>query len=221
MLKWSRKKFNPWVIEKSFTQKIGSEPATIRSNNESKIALKSQTKKKAKSSNYRVTICSTFSRKDRSWNIRSRRHQPKKRPDPHPRLQNLGYWKIRHWNKERVQPLGCARNNLDKNRKHCFYSTPTDLKKKKPPRFIEFPGKQVKTKVYQYYERPMTCKTCLRYGHTVKIYRKTIAACARCSSEGHNKDECTSTEIRCWYCRADYQAFSSDCPIFKRETEII
>ena len=67
----------------------------------------------------------------------------------------------------------------------------------------------------------MSCKTCLKYGHTVKRCRETIATCARCSNLGHNKDKCTSTQIRCYHCGADPQTFSSNCPIFRRKQEII
>ena len=69
-------------------------------------------------------------------------------------------------------------------------STPPILtfKEKELPRFIEVPGEQVKTKVFDYYERPMSCKTCLRYGYTAKRCRETIATCTRCSCQGHNKD---------------------------------
>ena len=65
----------------------------------------------------------------------------------------------------------------------------------------------------------MSCKTCLRYGHTVKRCHETIATCAKCSCQGHNKDKCTSTEVRRSHCGDDHQAFSRNCPIFKRETE--
>ena len=49
-------------------------------------------------------------------------------------------------------------------------STPLLLtfKEKEPQRFIKIPGEQAKSKAYEYYERPMSYKTCLRYGHTVK-----------------------------------------------------
>ena len=39
---------NLWAIEKSFTQEIRSKPATIRSNNESEIAIEISNEKKAK-----------------------------------------------------------------------------------------------------------------------------------------------------------------------------
>ena len=102
-------------------------------------------------------------------------------------------------------------------------STPLLLtfKEKEPPIFIEIPGEQAKTKVYEYSERPMNCKTCLRYGHTVKRCREKIATCARCSCQGQNKYKCISTEARCCHCKGDHQAFSRNCPIFKIETEIV
>ena len=67
----------------------------------------------------------------------------------------------------------------------------------------------------------MSCKTCPIYGHTVKTIHETIAACAKCSCQAHNKDKCTSTEVRCWHLGDDHQALSRNCPIFKKETEIV
>ena len=45
-------------------------------------------------------------------------------------------------------------------------STPLQLisNEKEPPKFIKIPGEQAKTKVCEYYERPMSCKTCLNMG---------------------------------------------------------
>ena len=52
---------------------------------------------------------------------------------------------------------------------------------------MEISGEQAKTEDNEYYERPMSCKTCLRYGHTVKKCHETIATCAKCSCQGHKK----------------------------------
>ena len=84
-------------------------------------------------------------------------------------------------------------------------STPVRLtfKEKEKPRFIEIPGEQAKTKVHELYERPMSCKTCLRYGHTLKSSHETKATCARCSSEGLNNYKWTSTEITYYLSGAD------------------
>ena len=94
------------------------------------------------------------------------------------------------------------------------------FKEKEPPRCIEIPGEKAKTKVYVFYERPMRCETCLRYGHTVKRWHEPIEACAKCSCHGHNKNMCTSTEDRRCHCGDYHQSFSRNCPVFKRETEI-
>ena len=67
----------------------------------------------------------------------------------------------------------------------------------------------------------MSCMTCRRYGHTMKRCRETIATCARRSCQEHIKDKCTSTEVRYCHCGEDHQAFLRNCPIFKRETEIV
>ena len=40
--------FNPWAIEKSFTQKIGVKPATIESVNESEIVIEITNEKRSK-----------------------------------------------------------------------------------------------------------------------------------------------------------------------------
>jgi len=44
----NKRKFNPWAIEKSSTQKIGSKPATIRSNNGSEFVTEISNYKKSK-----------------------------------------------------------------------------------------------------------------------------------------------------------------------------
>ena len=156
-----------------------------------------------------------------SLNIRLRQNQPKLRSDLHLRLKNPWYWRLYQWNKERAQPFWCAKSKFDRNLKHYFHSTHTDFQRTRPTEIHRNPGRTRKTEVYEYHEIPMGCKTCLRYGHTVKRCRETIATCARCSNQRHNEDKCTSTEVRCCHYGADYQAFSRSCPIFKRETEII
>ena len=58
-----KRKFNPWAIEKSSTQEIGSQSATIRSNNESEFFNEISTEKKQKSSNSKIDMFSTIPRK--------------------------------------------------------------------------------------------------------------------------------------------------------------
>ena len=102
-------------------------------------------------------------------------------------------------------------------------STPLLLtfKEREPPIFIEIPGEQAKTKIYEHYEILISCKKCLRCGHTKKECHEAIAMCARCSCQGPDTDKCTSTEVRCFHCGDDHQVFSRSCLIFKREIEIV
>ena len=46
--KFDPEKFNPWTIEKSFTQEIGSQPTTIRSNNKSEFVVEFSNEKESK-----------------------------------------------------------------------------------------------------------------------------------------------------------------------------
>ena len=57
---------------------------------------------------------------------------------------------------------------MHKNKKHCFYSTSTDFQRKRTTGNQINPGRTSKTKVFGYFERPMSCKTYPRYGHIVK-----------------------------------------------------
>ena len=62
------------------------------------------------------------------------------------------------------------------NQKHYSHSTPTDFKRKRTNEIQRNPWKKkAKTKVYEYYEKPMSCKKCDNYGHTVNRFHKIIA----------------------------------------------
>ena len=52
------------------------------------------------------------------------------------------------------------------------------FKDKEPLRFIEIPGEQAKTEAYDYFERPISYKKCLKYGHTVSRCHETKVTCA-------------------------------------------
>ena len=43
---------------------------------------------------------------------------------------------------------------------------------KEPIKYLEIPGEEAKTKVYEYYEMPMSFKKCLEYGHMLKRCHK-------------------------------------------------
>ena len=61
------------------------------------------------------------------------------------------------------------------------------FREKEPPKFLNIIGEQSKTKVFEYFERPMMCQDCLDYGHTTKRCQKSTPICAKCNTKGHSK----------------------------------
>ena len=90
----------------------------------------------------------------------------------------------------------CKKQLAKKNKNITFTPFLLTFKEREPPGFLEIPEEQAKTKVYEFYERPMSCKKFLKYGHTVKGCHETIVTCARCRNQVHNKDKCTSNEVK-------------------------
>ena len=96
-----------------------------------------------------------------------------------------------------------ARNN---NRaKPLLLTFCTDL-----PQYIDVPGELIRTKVYEYKQQPLMCKRCLKYGHGVKHCEKE-QRCAKCSADGHERNECKSMGEKCVHCGKDHQAGERGC----------
>ena len=111
------------------------------------LSLKSQTKRKQNSSNFKFITFSTIPRNCHRWNIRLQKNNSKQRPDLHSRLyHHPWYWQLWKWTKEWVQPFECAKNNLDKNQKHYFHFTPTDFQRKIITEIDRNPAKTSKKK---------------------------------------------------------------------------
>ena len=55
-----KRKFNPWAIEKSFTQAIGSKPDTKRSKNDSEFVIEISNEKSSKILSTITSLCSTL-----------------------------------------------------------------------------------------------------------------------------------------------------------------
>jgi len=85
-----------------------------------------------------------------------------------------------------------------------------------PPNTIEIPGDRLK--VYEYLPRPLFCRKCLEYSHTLK--RCTNAQrCQKCSL-AHKTDECQIESLKCFHCEGDHPAGSSKCIVQEREQQI-
>ena len=67
----------------------------------------------------------------------------------------------------------------------------------------------------------MSCKTCLKYGHTAKRCHETTVTRARRSCQRHNKDKCTSSEVKCYHCGGNHQSYSRNFPVLKNGMEVV
>ena len=64
--------------------------------------------------------------------------------------------------------------------------------------------------VEDYKYRPQQCFHCQRYGHVAKYCRQEDAVCARCSMQGHKRNECTNP-IKCYNCGHPHFANDKNC----------
>ena len=62
------------------------------------------------------------------------------------------------------------------------------------PSYIDVPVEQAKTKLYEIKPKPLMCRKCLKYGHSVKYCRGNLS-CARCGRANHEADECQESKI--------------------------
>ena len=74
-------------------------------------------------------------------------------------------------------------------------------------------------KVSTYIPNPVRCFKCQKFGHG-RGQCKGREICFRCSEEGHDGINCTNT-IKCYNCKESHMSSSKDCPIYKKEKEIL
>ena len=88
------------------------------------------------------------------------------------------------------------------------------------PTYLSIPGEQALTKVYAYKNKPLLCQKCLAYGHSGSRCVQNVR-CARCNSEGHQRDECDGEDVQCYHCNETHITGSKLCPRYKLEEEIL
>ena len=78
----------------------------------------------------------------------------------------------------------------------------------------------IKDKIEKYNERPMRCSHCQKFGHKAKKCSSKLKICPRCSMPAHENSTCEDP-IRCYNCAGDHQAYSTTCPKYMMEEEIL
>ena len=79
------------------------------------------------------------------------------------------------------------------------------------PEYIKIPGEAQRTKLYEYKQRPMQCKKCQQYGHTINRCRAEYTMCGKCSAIGHGSDSCEAADLKCCHCGEPHTAWNRKC----------
>jgi len=91
-----------------------------------------------------------------------------------------------------------------------------------PPEFVRIPGESLRTRVTEYFDRPKQCKNCQEYGHTARFcFNLNNPRCGRCSLLGHGTTNCTSEEIKCYYCGEKHTAWNKKCSEYIFQSEVL
>ena len=92
--------------------------------------------------------------------------------------------------------------------------------REKLPLCLDIPGKNMKSKVYEYKERPAMRKKCLQYGHTKNSCRDN-QRCAKCGEDNHEVAKCTENEPKCLHCSKDHLTGNYKCVEYRYQEEIV
>jgi hypothetical protein len=85
------------------------------------------------------------------------------------------------------------------------------------PEFIKVGVLHIPTRPY--FPNPMLCYSCFSYGHT-RARCPGPQRCYNCSGDFHGEEECGNASL-CLNCKGDHRPTSRQCPVYKKEVEII
>ena len=75
-------------------------------------------------------------------------------------------------------------------------------------------------KIYEYNDKPMLCKKCLKYGQTENRCSSLSFLCGKCAETGHRFEGCDSEVVKCCSCGGNHVSGHSTCPDRKKEDNI-
>lgn len=89
------------------------------------------------------------------------------------------------------------------------------------PEGIKIPGESRQTRVYEYKEKPMQCKKCQQYNHTMKYCQAETPVCGKCSALDHESNQCVSTILKCCHCSLQHTAWNRKCETNIFHSEVV
>ena len=89
------------------------------------------------------------------------------------------------------------------------------------PEYLEIPGEQSSTKVYEYISKPQICSRCLEFRHGAKYCRSPVQVCGKCDEVGHEKTNCRANTTKCHHCAERHYTGDKQCSVDKYEQEVL
>lgn len=208
-----KRTFSPWAIESCLNQAIKGKPKTIRSKNKTTFTIEISTSKQ------REQIQKTVNIGGFPVTIRETTHSTSPRGIIY--IYEYAVTDFQSFRQGLMERLPISDASLAPWRKsRSPRATPLLLTFRGDiPRYVNIPGEQALTHVYELQPRPMMCRNCQDFGHTAKHCRG-IQTCKKCSDQNHSIDNCTSKTLKCYHCCGPHMTGSGNCPEYRYEVEI-
>ena len=214
MTEQDKRRFTPWLLEKCLEKVLNKKPLTIRSKTKTIFTVEVSSAEESRvmqtlSNLNGIHIKTTI---NTSLNIRKGLTY----------IYNYNLADFPEFRKELMEQYGL----LDVIEPGWIRSRNTKAKpllltfRDEVPQYLDIPGENMKAKVYEYKDRPLLCKMCLRFGHSKKNCQET-QRCAKCSELNHSVEECQSETIKCLHCNEGHQTGNYRCREYKYQEEII
>ena len=207
-----KKALSPWLLEKCFEGSIGSKPKSIRSKNSTTYTVEVTDQKQSA----KIQILKELNGKQ--IQVEKNEHVAVNKGLIH--VYNYNMKNFESFKRSLCEDLGLAdatQATWIKSKNERSIALILDFRGELPT-FVNIPGEQAKTRVFEYTRNPMICKNCSNYNHTAK-YCEQATVCSRCGGEGHksnqrvNDNEIIACEnpAKCLHCGGPHNVGNKFC----------
>ena len=198
-----KKTMSPWLLEKVFSQAIGSGPKSIRSISSSTYVVEAKDQKQSE----KIAQITNLNNKPVQMVVNDKIAISKGLIY----IYNYDMRDFPAFKKEICKDLGAVevtQATWIKNKNELAQPLLVEFRGELPT-YVKIPGEQAMTKVIESIRTPMICKTCQNYNHTAN-YCNREQICRRCSGEGHLAATCT-LDFKCLHCGEPHAVGAKQC----------
>ena len=208
-----KKKFLPWMLEKCLTNYLGGKPKCIRSKTKDTISIEIKTREEG----------------EKIEQMKELNGCPVEiKPNNERELKALIYVKEYNmldfdtYKKGLVAQFGLrdvVEASWIKTKDNRTKPLLLSLNGSEIPTYLDIPGEQERSRVYEYKKKPTMCQKCLEYGHRTKFCMKEMK-CIKCYETTHKAEECQRELSGCYHCEGKHRTGSRMCSEYRYEEEI-